>query len=113
MLVMLVIASGSFISCNDDDNQTSAESAVQLLSFGPSGQEHGKVISFIGLNLDRVTAIKLEGAEISQGEFVSQTAEKIEIIIPMETLEGKAILVFDGGEIMSKTVLSSDVWMDC
>lgn len=108
MLAILFIAAGTFVSCNDD-NEASAESTVQLLSFGPSGQEHGQKISFIGKNLDRVTAIKLEGVEISQGDFVSQTADQIEIIIPMETLEGKAILVFDGGEVMSKTVLSFDV----
>nr|WP_315158572.1 IPT/TIG domain-containing protein [uncultured Flavobacterium sp.] len=108
MVIMLFMIVGFAVSCSNDDSDTS-DNTVELLSFGPSGQKHGEMISFIGHNLDRVTSIKLEGVEVSSSDFSSQTSEKIELIIPDEALEGKVVLVYDGGEVTSKTVLSFDV----
>lgn len=107
-MIMLFVIVGIAVSCSNDDANSSND-VVELLSFGPSGQKHGEKISFIGHNLDRVTAIKLPGVEVSSGDFVSQTSEKIELIIPEEATEGKVTLIYDGGEVTSKTVLSFDV----
>lgn len=107
-LIMFFIIIGVTVSCSNDDADSSND-VVELLSFGPSGQKHGEKISFIGHNLDRVTSIMLPGVEVSSDDFVSQTSEKIELIIPEEATEGKVTLVYDGGEITSKTVLSFDV----
>ncbi len=108
MLVMMIMTCGFFVSCTKD-NAEATTSNVELLSFGPTGQKHGQNIIFIGHNLNRVTSIELEGATIAKAAFVSQTNERIELTIPMATEEGKAKLLFDGGEVVSKTVLSFDV----
>ncbi|MEN9909780.1 MAG: hypothetical protein RLZZ540_2929 [Bacteroidota bacterium] len=108
VLIVLFFTLGIVFSCTNNDTSSTSNS-VELLSFGPSGQLHGQPIVFVGKNLDRVTSIKLEGAEVIKANFVSQSAEKIEIIIPKETLEGKVTLVYDEGEVISKTVLSFDV----
>ncbi|WP_432221124.1 hypothetical protein ACRASX_10110 [Flavobacterium sp. TMP13] len=108
MVVVLLMTVVFFASCSSDDSNATSDE-VTLLSFGPSGQLHGAKIEFIGHNLDRVTSIKLEGAEVAKANFIRQSSEKIELIIPIETVEGKAILVYDGGEIVSKTIISFDV----
>lgn len=110
LLILSVVAvmSGFFGACSDDNEDVSSRE-VELLSFGPSGQKHGQNIIFLGKNLNLVTAIKLEGAEIPKDKFISQSTDKIEIKIPMETVEGKAMLIFEGGQIISKTIVSFDV----
>lgn len=107
-LIIMFIIVGAAVSCSNDDAKSSND-VVELLSFGPSGQKHGQKISFIGHNLDRITSIMLPSVEVSSDDFASQTSEKIELIIPAEATEGKVTLMYDGGELTSKTVLSFDV----
>ena len=55
IMIVLLIGNSVLTSCDDDEENTQ----VVLNSFGPAGVKHGDIISFIGLNLDRVTAIVL------------------------------------------------------
>ncbi|MCF2443567.1 hypothetical protein L0657_06320 [Dyadobacter sp. CY345] len=103
----LVLFFGIQIACKDDDVTTSEE--VQLLSFGPSGVMPGENISFIGNNLEKVTAIELTGASIPSSAFVTHTAELIVLTVPKETDEGFVILKTAAGDIVSKTILSFEV----
>jgi hypothetical protein len=106
-VLYLVMCLGILTACNDDDAVTSDE--IQLLSFGPSGVMPGGEISFIGNNLDKVTAVEMTGATVPSTAFTKHTSELITLIAPKETEEGKVILKTASGDIVSKTVLSFEV----
>lgn len=106
--ILIVLILGTCLSCEKDDESVTNDK-VELLSFGPSGKMHGEMIAFIGHNLDKVSAINLPGVEVPSANFSSQSAEQIELIIPQETTEGRVVLIFPQGEIISKSVLSFDV----
>ncbi len=105
--LLLAVVSLVFVSsCNEDD----ISGQVQLLSFGPSGVKHGDEISFIGTNLDKVTAIVLKPAvEIPRSAFNSHTKDKITLTVPNAAEAGLVILKTSSGDIESKTILNFDV----
>ncbi|WP_159466737.1 hypothetical protein [Dyadobacter sp. 3J3] len=94
-------------ACNE--NEVVKTDEVQLLSFGPSGVKPGDQISFIGTNLDQVTAIELKNASVPSSAFVSQSSELIVLVVPNETSEGTVTLKTASGDIVSKTILSFEV----
>jgi len=110
-LLCLTLCIGGLTSCNDDDdNDIINNGQVSLLSFGPTGAKHGDTISFIGYNLDKVDAIELPNATVTKDQFVSQTSDLIEIIIPTTATAGNVVLKVSGSEdVVSKTVLSFEV----
>jgi hypothetical protein len=94
-------------SC-DDDSESNAD--VSLLSFGPAGVHHGEQIKFIGVNLNQVTSIVLPPSiEITPANFVSQSSELIELIVPDAAEAGIVTLKTQKGELQTKTPLSFDV----
>lgn len=107
LLSSLVLAMGFLASCDEDDDAKSGQ--VELLSFGPSGVKHGDQITFIGNNLNKVTAIDLPGVSVSSSQFVKQTSEEIWLVVPIEAEEGHVTLKTPEGDIVSKTVLSFEV----
>jgi hypothetical protein len=99
LLLMAVLG-----SCDSDDDSSSQ---VTLLSFGPSGVQHGDKIKFIGTNLDKVTAIVLPGdIEIPASAFTSKSKTLIELVVPEEAQAGKVTLKTPQGDIESKSILS-------
>lgn len=112
-LLCLVLSLGFLSSCDDDDDDDAINpnnGQTELLSFGPTGVQHGEEIRFIGHNLDRVESIELGGATVAKEDFLEQTSELIRLIVPDETMEGIVTLILsDGKEITSKTVLSFEV----
>ena len=108
-LIALVLCTGIFLSsCNEDEDKGSKQ--TELFSFGPAGVKHGEAIKFIGRNLDQVSSIVLApGIEISADQFVTQTSDLIEILIPQAAEAGKVILKTSSGEIETKTALSFEV----
>ena len=107
MLCAIFAMVGMLVACNEDEIEKTSE--VQLLSFGPTGAKPGENISFIGNNLNKVTAIELKGATVQSSAFVSQSSELIVIKVPMETGEGFVTLKTTDGDIVSKTILSFEV----
>ena len=107
LLMCSIIIVGCVTSCKKDTNGNSGK--VELLSFGPSGAQHGEQITFIGNNLDKVTAIKLVGDSIVASAFVEQTPEHIVITIPAKAEEGLVILRTKDGNLTSKTLLNFTV----
>ncbi len=107
-LVCCVMAAGLAFSCSKDDNNN-APTKVVLLSFGPSGAKHGDTITFIGNNLNKVTAVQLTGAMVPSTAFTEYTAERIRFIIPTATQEGYATLKTPEGDIVSKTMINFTV----
>jgi len=107
LLVCSVITFGIITSCQKDSN--TASSKVELLSFGPSGTQHGDTISFIGKNLNKVTSIVMIGDSVVAANFISQTPELIKIIIPQKAEEGTVILRTTEGSLVSKSLLDFTV----
>ncbi len=101
------ICSLSFLtSCEEPENP----SEVVLLSFGPSGVNHGDEITFFGQNLDKVTAIVLKpNVEIPKSSFKSVSSERINIIVPVTAEAGIVLLKTPQGDIESKTILNFNV----
>ncbi|MCC9137596.1 IPT/TIG domain-containing protein [Pontibacter silvestris] len=110
LLVCLILSFGFLTSCEDDDDTQPNAGQVQLLSFGPTGVQHGEEIRFIGHNLNQVEAVELPSATVAKADFLEQTSELIRLIVPDEAMEGLVTLkLSDGKEITSKTVLSFEV----
>ena len=108
LLVCLIAVSGFMNSCDDDDEINNGE--VSVLSFGPAGVKHGETISFIGHNLDEVETIDLPDATVTKDQFITHTADLIELTVPASATPGKVILTLaDGSTIETKTELSFEV----
>jgi hypothetical protein len=103
----LVMVISLITSCKKDELENSGQ--VVLESFGPTGAKHGENIIFIGTNLDKVTAVQLEGAEIAAANFVEQTSEKIVLVVPASAVQGYATLKTPDGDVISKTKINFDV----
>ncbi len=91
------------------EKKEALSTAIELLSFGPAGVSHGDQISFIGNNLDKVTAIDLVGASIPSTDFVEHTAELIIITVPIAAEHGLVTLKTSAGDIVSKSPLNLEV----
>ena len=106
-IVYIAITMGLFMSCDDDDDKNAG--IVELLSFGPAGVQHGEQITFIGNNLDKITAIELAGASIPNSSFTEQTRERIILTVPVEAEAGLVTLKSAEGDIITKTAISFEV----
>ncbi|TKT90679.1 hypothetical protein [Dyadobacter frigoris] len=106
-ILCMILFVGILIACKENEVATTDD--VQLLSFGPSGVKPGDQISFIGTNLDKVTAIELKNASVPSSAFVKQSSELIILVVPNETSEGIVTLKTANGDIVSKTILSFEV----
>ncbi len=94
------------LSC---EKKEALSSAVELLSFGPAGIQHGEQMRIIGNNLDKVTAIEFVGASIQSTNFVEQTSELIVVTVPEQAERGIITLKTSEGDITSKSPLNLEV----
>lgn len=90
-------------NCKKDDDIASG--LVQLNSFGPSPALRGGELHFIGVNLDKVTAIVLPN-NVEVTSFKTKTSESIVIDVPKATVAGKVTLKTPSGDITSKSLLT-------
>lgn len=110
LLVCLALFIGVLFiaSCEKDDDDI-ATGKMELISFGPTGANHGDTLRFFGNNLSKVTAIELTGATVDKANFISQTATEIFIIVPASTVTGYVTLKAPDGDVTSKTILNLGV----
>lgn len=107
-LICLLLSLVCLTSCDDDEDKNSGE--IELLSFGPTGIQHGDEIVFIGNNLDKVTAIVFyPSVEVPSSDFTSVSPENITLKVPQAVETGKVVLKTPMGDIESKTVLGLEV----
>ena len=57
-LICLLMSIAIITSCEKENSGTSA---VELLSFGPTGAKHGDTLRFFGNNLNKVTSVDFTG----------------------------------------------------
>jgi hypothetical protein len=110
MAVLSVLIVAAFAACDKDDEQATS-GKTELLSFGPTGAQHGDTVRFIGTGLDKVTSIHFTGqnAVVEKADFKSQTAALIKVLVPTSAEKGVVTLKTAAGDIVSKTQLNLGV----
>jgi hypothetical protein len=106
LLGLLVIA-GTIVSCDKRDDANDGK--TELLSFGPTGAQHGDTVRFVGRNMDKVTEIDFVGAKVMKDNFKSQNREQILVVVPDAALEGFITLKSPTGDVVSKTKFNLEV----
>lgn len=106
LLSLCLLFAAGLLSCEKKEEESTM---VELLSFGPTGVQHGDTLRFIGNNLHRVTEIRLTGATVPQSAFIKQEREEIQIKVPVTTERGLVRLITPEGEIVSRSPLNLEV----
>src|SRR5688572_33466067 len=93
LAVLSVLIVAAFAACDKDDEQATS-GKTELLSFGPTGAQHGDTIRFIGTGLDKVTSIHFTGqnAVVEKADFKSQSAALIKVLVPTADEKGLVTL---------------------
>jgi hypothetical protein len=110
-LICFVLSISMLASCKKDNDDTTDDGTVQLLSFGPTGAEHGDTLRFFGKNLNKVTEVLFtgNGASVKQNEFKQQTKEEILLLVPEAAERGYVTLKTPIGDVQSKTMFNLNV----
>ena len=108
LIITLIVAGISFLGCKKDNDKPTS-SAIELLSFGPTGAQPGDTIRFFGNNLDQVNEIDFTMATVAKSDFISQSNKEIFVIVPVETEKGFVTLKTPSGDITSKTQFNISV----
>ena len=89
-----------------DTFETDGDSVV-LEVYGPNPVLRGSDLTFIGQNLDRVTAVILPvDIEIPASDFKEAGSGSFKVTVPMECEPGEVTLVYNGGSIIADSPLS-------
>ena len=90
-----------FTSCEGKEEE---ETKVILQSFGPMPIARGAELKFIGLNLDKVTAVILPD-NITINSFTKKEARLLTLTVPQEAVPGYVVLKTPDGDITTKTTI--------
>lgn len=87
-------------SCQEEESDTK----VALFSFGPMPVARGAELKFIGVNLDKVTAVILPD-NINITTFTTKTSTLLTLTVPQEAMPGYVVLKTPDGDITTKTTI--------
>lgn len=90
-----------FTSCEGKEEE---DTKVVLQSFGPMPIARGAELKFIGLNLDKVTAVILPD-NITISTFTKKEARLLTLTVPQEAVPGYVVLKTPDGDITTKTTI--------
>jgi hypothetical protein len=93
-------ASVILTSCQKEETDTK----VALYSFGPMPIARGAELKFIGVNLDKVTAVILPD-NITITTFTTKTSKLLTLTVPQEAMPGYVVLKTPDGDITTKTTI--------
>jgi hypothetical protein len=95
-----VVSAGIILtSCEGKEEE---DTKVVLYSFGPMPIARGAELKFIGMNLDKVTAVVLpDGINITS--FTQKTSTLLTLTVPQEAIPGYVVLKTPDGDITTKT----------
>lgn len=112
LLAFSILVGIGITSCENKNDIPNGGKAA-LYSFGPTGAKHGDTLRFIGVNLDKVTAIHFTGegasVKIDQKDFKLRTPELLKVIVPAAAEKGFVTLKSSDGDIVTKTQLNLKV----
>ncbi len=95
-----VVGAGLLVtSCEGKEEE---ETKVVLQSFGPMPIARGAELKFIGLNLDKVTAVILPD-NLTISSFTKKEARLLTLTVPQEAVPGYVVLKTPDGDITTKT----------
>ena len=103
---LLAIGVTSLTSCKNELYDTQQfKGGVNLNVFGPCPVARGGELRFIGSGLDQINSIELPGCDaITDIQRIS--SQEIRITVPQTAEEGKIVLNYSGGQIITKTPIS-------
>jgi len=103
--ILCTVLAGTMLtsSCHKEEGDNGL---TVLNSFGPMPVARGAELRFIGVHLEKVTSIVLQGnIEIPASAFTSATSTLITITVPQNAVEGLVVLKAPDGDITTKTPL--------
>ncbi len=99
---LCVVSAGLLVtSCEGKEEE---DTKVVLQSFGPMPIARGAELKFIGLNLDKVTAVILPD-NITISTFTKKEARLLTLTVPQEAVPGYVVLKTPDGDITTKTTI--------
>ena len=109
MLLSLAVASTTLLSsCNDDKDEFSTDQYTgefRLNVWGPTPVARGGELRFLGVGMDKITAVTLPGSgKITDLKRIS--SEEMRLTVPQDAEEGYITVHTPDGDIVSKTLLS-------
>jgi hypothetical protein len=100
--LLCVVSTGLlFTSCEGKEEE---DTSVVLQSFGPMPIARGAELKFIGLNLDKVTAVVLPD-NITITSFTKKEPRLLTLTVPQEAMPGYVVLKTPDGDITTKTMI--------
>ena len=87
---------------NSCEGKEEVDTKAALYSFGPMPIARGAELKFIGVNLDKVTAVILPN-NITVTSFTSKTPTLLTLTVPQEAMPGYVVLKTPDGDITTKT----------
>ena len=106
VVVGLVFAGLSFVSCNHDDLDTDQYTGTKMNVYGPNPVARGGQLRFLGSNMNEVTTITIPGAgDVTDLKHVSD--KEVDVTVPQNAEVGYVTLTFkDGTKQVTKTQLT-------
>src|SRR5665647_1918044 len=100
LFATLCVAGANVLLTSSEEDKP--DTTVTLRSFGPMPIARGAELQFIGLNLDKVTAVVLPN-NLTITTFTQKTPTLLTVTVPQEAMPGFVVLKTPDGDITTKT----------